>query len=265
VGSIRNHHGGRLLVILPLSLWLKYHQLLKEPLKPATDLALANCPPGRTRHISTSGLRRKNGERAPLLRRWSLDESGVVSGEGAAPPAPPAGGTVLGIHNLAIVAPQFLVRLVISYRLDVWTSDIFQVAIVNSIIFKIVDGPVTISSGVGGGETYYGKTGVGWVLRFGGLCAFIGAFVARMVPPTPTERDMRRRLGEMQLLGEEPSPWLVRWTTRDFLELCSITNWVSIMKSFTHVYVFVTIANCLAKNIIRNHTFILSMAITCNA
>lgn len=42
-----------------------------------------------------------------------------MPGEEAAPPAPPAGGTVLGIHNLAIVAPQFLVRLVISCRLDV--------------------------------------------------------------------------------------------------------------------------------------------------
>lgn len=78
-------------------------------------------------------------------------------------------------------------------------------AVVTSIIFKIVDG--------GGSETlededstYYGKHGVAWVLRFGGLCALVGAAFARKVAPTPTEKAMRRRLGEMKLLGEEGSP-----------------------------------------------------------
>lgn len=174
-----------------VAMWVPFAiimELLKEPLKPVTNSALANRHSSRTRHISTPGLTRNNGERTLLLRRRSFNESDVMLEEEVTPPAPLAGGTVLGIHNLAIVAPQFLV------------------AVVNSIIFRIVDGSVTVNSGVGGGETYYGKTGVGWVLRFGGLCAFFGAFVARMVPPTPTERDMRRRLGEMRLLGEEPSP-----------------------------------------------------------
>lgn len=75
------------------------------------------------------------------------------------------------------------------------------------MIFRIVDeSNLNMTSGGGGGETYYGKTGVGWVLRFGGLCTLVGALAARRVPPTPTEREMRRRLGEMQLLGEEPAP-----------------------------------------------------------
>jgi len=79
------------------------------------------------------------------------------------------------------------------------------VAIVTSVIFKIVDG--------GGHDsladeksTYHGKHGVAWVLRFGGLCALVGAAFARKVAPTTTEKAMRRRLGEMKLLGEEGSP-----------------------------------------------------------
>lgn len=80
----------------------------------------------------------------------------------------------------------------------------FQVAIVTSAIFRIVDeSSVKFAAD---GNTYYGKSGVGWVLRFGGLCTLFGAIIARMVPPTPTEKAMRRRLGEMRLLGEVNSP-----------------------------------------------------------
>ncbi|KAH8118363.1 MFS general substrate transporter [Phellopilus nigrolimitatus] len=122
---------------------------------------------------------RRNDERQPLVRRRSL---GPVGEDDELAPTPPvAGGTVLGIHNLAIVMPQFIV------------------AIVASAIFKIVDSTEDPTNH----NTYLGKSGVGWVLRFGGLCTFIGAFVARMVPPTKTEKDMRRRLGEMKLLGEQ--------------------------------------------------------------
>ena len=53
---------------------------------------------------------------------------------------------------------------------------------------------------------YYGKHGVAWALRFGGLMSIVAALLARRVPPTPTEKAMRRRLGEMKLLGEEPAP-----------------------------------------------------------
>jgi hypothetical protein len=53
-------------------------------------------------------------ERQPLLRRQSLRldyeaETGEI-------PTPPAGGTILGIHNLAIVIPQFLVRHPTAYQ-----------------------------------------------------------------------------------------------------------------------------------------------------
>ena len=71
------------------------------------------------------------------------------------------------------------------------------------MIFRVVDGTDANSTG---GTTYLGKTGVGWVLRFGGFCTLLGALMARMVAPTPTEKAMRRRLGELKLLEENASP-----------------------------------------------------------
>ena len=50
---------------------------------------------------------RRTNERQPLLRRHSLgpEEDSEATGSKKV-----AGGTVLGIHNLAIVMPQFIVR-----------------------------------------------------------------------------------------------------------------------------------------------------------
>ncbi|KAF8529052.1 hypothetical protein BU17DRAFT_37242 [Hysterangium stoloniferum] len=93
-------------------------------------------------------------------------------------PEPIAGGTVLGIHNLAIVFPQFVV------------------ALVASLIFRIVDKSPDI---IGLPETIYlGKNGVAWVLRFGGLSAFVGAVVAQWIPPTEQEKRMRQQLRLMR-------------------------------------------------------------------
>ena len=71
-----------------------------------------------------------------------------------------------------------------------------------SIIFRIVDGTSTAGFEKNT-NTYLGKNGVAWALRFAGVCSLLAAIIARRVPPTPTERAMRRRLGEMKLLGEE--------------------------------------------------------------
>ncbi|CCU98822.1 unnamed protein product [Malassezia sympodialis ATCC 42132] len=65
------------------------------------------------------------------------------------------GGTVLGIHNLSIVIPQFVV------------------AFAASLIFRLTHG-------------HHGD--VAWVLRFGGLMAFVAAAATRLVPLTMTER-----------------------------------------------------------------------------
>lgn len=121
------------------------------------------------------------GERQTLLRRHSLSPRNE---DDMADAQPVGGGTVLGIHNLAIVMPQFLF------------------AVIASAIFRIVDSTEDPNND----NTYLGKNGVAWVLRFGGLCTLMGALVARMVPPTKTEKEMRRRLGEMELLKTQTSP-----------------------------------------------------------
>jgi len=124
-----------------------------------------------------------NSERAPLIRRRrSFDEHGAANAEAD----PVAGGTILGIHNLAIVFPQFII------------------ALVSSAIFRAVDD--SVESDPANPSTFYGKNGVAWVLRFGGLCTLFGALIVRMVPPTKTEKEMRRRLAELKVLQEEGTP-----------------------------------------------------------
>jgi len=93
---------------------------------------------------------------------------------------PVAGGTVLGIHNLAIVLPQFIVLLA------------------TSIIFKTVD-----RSDQDDGMAHYGRNGVAWVLRFSGFCTLLGAIVARRLPSTKTEEEMRYILDELTTLNKE--------------------------------------------------------------
>ncbi|KAG5651968.1 hypothetical protein H0H81_006783 [Sphagnurus paluster] len=170
-----------------VAMWVPFTiimETLKEGSSPS-PAALAARRPSHIRVASTPPvMRRLVDERQPLLRRRSYDAYETTPDEMTI--APMAGGTVLGIHNLAIVLPQFIV------------------ALVTSAIFRAVDGghsalPLD-------GNTYLGKTGVGWVLRFGGCCTLIAALIVRRVPPTPTEKAMRRRLGEMQLLREETNP-----------------------------------------------------------
>jgi len=164
-----------------VAMWVPF-AIIMEFLKETPETPIPSVRPPRNRFLSTPPNRRANGERQPLIRRHSLDEyEAGPEDEEAESSVQTTGGTILGIHNLAIVMPQFIV------------------ALVTSTIFRIVDGDGPVDSG----STYLGKTGVGWVLRFGGCCALIGALVVRRVPPTPTEKAMRRRLGEMQLLKEE--------------------------------------------------------------
>jgi len=125
-------------------------------------------------------------ERSRLLRRHSYKEE-LLTNEMNPTGAPAAGGTVLGIHNLAVVLPQFLI------------------ALIASAIFKLTD-PHTKINPDGPDNVYYGKNGVSWVLRFGGLCALIGALISRRVPPTRTEKLMRARLAEMRESQEAGSP-----------------------------------------------------------
>ncbi|WVR04092.1 hypothetical protein IAU60_001091 [Kwoniella sp. DSM 27419] len=119
-------------------------------------------------------------ERSPLTRSYSTaDLEGAGDGMEYTGSGPVAGGTIMGIHNLAIVFPQLIVALV------AW------------LILKLADQESDISPTSGGAEVK-GKNGVAWVLRFGGLMALIGALISRKVPPTKTEKAMRRRLAEMR-------------------------------------------------------------------
>ncbi|RPD67263.1 MFS general substrate transporter [Lentinus tigrinus ALCF2SS1-7] len=143
--------------------------------------------PSHSRTLSTPAMRRNSrvgdAERTPLLRRRSFDQHNpdAASGQESV-----AGGTILGIHNLAIVMPQFVV------------------AIASSVIFGIVDADV--DSDPANDAALYGKNGVAWVLRFGGVCTLFGAVLARRVPPTRTEKEIRRRLAELRVLNEEGMP-----------------------------------------------------------
>ncbi|EKM59137.1 uncharacterized protein PHACADRAFT_86979 [Phanerochaete carnosa HHB-10118-sp] len=148
---------------------------------------LTHRRPSHTRTLSTPvrPTMQDIDEHQPLLRRRrSLEERHDMLDAPSAEPV--AGGTILGIHNLAIVFPQFIV------------------ALVSSAIFKAVDSE--IDDDPQNHTTFYGKNGVAWVLRFGGLCALVGAAFARKVPPTRTEKQMRRRLAELKILEQEGTP-----------------------------------------------------------
>jgi hypothetical protein len=61
--------------------------------------------------VILSRAQRAFDERQSLLRRQSLGPRADPNAAANAVAQPVAGGTVLGIHNLAIVMPQFLVRV----------------------------------------------------------------------------------------------------------------------------------------------------------
>ncbi|KAF8341364.1 major facilitator superfamily domain-containing protein [Cantharellus anzutake] len=153
----------------------------------ATVAPYRSRPHHRVASVPSNLYKQRNqpNERTQLVRRHSLmGETGAFSHDlryvGS---APVAGGTILGIHNLAIVFPQFLI------------------AIISSAIFRITDRGLEHDPPY----VYYGKDGVSWVLRVGGCFALFGALLSRMVPPTKTEKEMRRRLADM-MASEEENP-----------------------------------------------------------
>jgi len=168
-----------------VAMWVPFAIIMELLKEPSPNPAVQDTQRAvHVRNFSTPSHPPTLSERQPLIRRRSLDEYDTNPENDIISEAPSRGGTVLGIHNLAIVLPQFIV------------------AIATSIIFRIVDGAGT-EEFVKDTNTYLGKNGVAWVLRFGGVCSLLGALFARRVPPTPTEKAMRRRFGEMKLLDEE--------------------------------------------------------------
>jgi len=98
---------GRILMVLIYT----SHQFLKELDRPPPErpVPTANRRTSHTRTVSTPNLLRIAllSERQPLLTRRRSFEDHADNGDSRKTRL--AGGTILGIHNLAIVFPQFLV------------------------------------------------------------------------------------------------------------------------------------------------------------
>ena len=77
-------------------------------------------------------------------------------------------GVVLGIHNVAIAAPQVIATLV------------------SSAIFKALQKP----------RGTPGDNSVAWVLRFGGLCTLIAAYVTSQLADSTAEGDNAAAVGD---------------------------------------------------------------------
>jgi solute carrier family 45 protein 1/2/4 len=167
----------------PFAIIMEFLKELDSP-PPQKLTAASNRRASHSRTTSSPNLLRTAllSERQPLLTRRRSYDSQTDNG-GTQKRTPVAGGTILGIHNLAIVSPQFIT------------------AIASSAIFRLAD--ASAHTDPTNTDTYYGKNGVAWVLRYGGLCTLFGAVLCRMVPPTRTEKEMRRRLGEMMVLRQE--------------------------------------------------------------
>lgn len=115
LGTLRYHNGGQrpnTTRRIPWALISTYHQFLKELDRPPPERIIRNVDrrASHTRSISSPNLLRTAllSERQPLLtRRRSFEDHN----DDARKSARVAGGTILGIHNLAIVFPQFLVSM----------------------------------------------------------------------------------------------------------------------------------------------------------
>ena len=178
LGTLRYHNGGQwshTISYICLVLDATSRQFLKELDCPAPESIVrpSNRRASHTRTASSPNLLRTAlSERQPLLsRRRSFEDQ--ADNEDTRKPARVAGGTILGIHNLAIVFPQFLVSL--DAYLPNQNLRIFnvlpKVSIASSAIFKVVDAEAHNDPTNTG--AFYGKNGVAWVLRFGGLCTLV--------------------------------------------------------------------------------------------
>jgi len=110
--------------------------------------------------ISKREAIRRHQIRAPHTEDGQLLASGEDPADGA-----DQAGVVLGIHNVAIAAPQVIATLV------------------SSLIFKFLQKPR--------GST--GDDSVGWVLRFGGLAALVAAYLTTRIEEEQVEVDAKPR------------------------------------------------------------------------
>jgi hypothetical protein len=120
LGALLDYHGGKASTKLPQSnthvlrvQFLKEMEKSEVTVQSRSDQSRARSPnrrPSHSRVASTPAYLHPgfltDGERTPLLRHRSMDDTDAIADDEK---GGVAGGTILGIHNLAIVAPQFIV------------------------------------------------------------------------------------------------------------------------------------------------------------
>ncbi|GAA5874856.1 hypothetical protein JCM1840_003904 [Sporobolomyces johnsonii] len=118
---------------------------------------------------------------------------------------PPSGGTILGIHNLAIVAPQFFVAIVSAVIFEITSPSVSKgLALFAQALAGGDDQHGGGGGGGGGGGELKATNDVVWVLRFGGLAAIGGAVASRYLIQPRTEAEyVERVLYGDQLEGED--------------------------------------------------------------
>lgn len=139
-------------------------------------------------HPSTAdNLTQAMNECTPLLSTPNSTSSGR-KGSGS------RGGTILGLHNLSIVLPQFFVALVaaaiFSYLGKEDPSSPSFVTPSALTLFSTISRLHEIGVGLVGRKGK-GEEDVIWVLRFGGIMAGIGAIVSRRLLEGKHERRYR--------------------------------------------------------------------------
>lgn len=117
--------------------------------------------------LISSEISKRDAMRRGLIRPSSRDAALVAAGEDeASGEGADQAGVVLGIHNVAIAAPQVIATLV------------------SSAIFRLLQKP----------RGSIGDDSVAWVLRFGGCCAVIAAYLTRRVKEEREDAERSRRV-----------------------------------------------------------------------
>ncbi|KAI4708661.1 hypothetical protein J4E89_006717 [Alternaria sp. Ai002NY15] len=110
--------------------------------------------------IISSEISKRDAIRRGIIKPRDRESQLIAEGEDDGSGADSA-GVVLGIHNVAIAAPQVIATLV------------------SAIMFKLLQKPRGTS----------GDTSVAWVLRFGGICALVAAWLTLQVNEEKEEEE----------------------------------------------------------------------------
>ncbi|EUC31994.1 hypothetical protein COCVIDRAFT_18428 [Bipolaris victoriae FI3] len=118
--------------------------------------------------IISSEISKRDAIRRGIIKPRDREAQLIAEGEDEGSGADSA-GVVLGIHNVAIAAPQVIATLI------------------SAVLFRILQKPRGTA----------GDTSVAWVLRFGGICALVAAWLTLQVneekEDVETEEPFRRR------------------------------------------------------------------------